>query len=316
MAGGQAFEFKRAGGVFDVRPEVVVIIGRDTRHKRGEHPLFQERGKRIATQQDIAASIDAGSRCPVIEVVAEVIPDEMFDPEFLRLARKIRREEAALRGVEWDESAHRWMVVDDGRGRLIGSRAANLILTEPISLVASFEKLNEQDKVGVMMSANSHVNVYTEMQKALDLIEFRKRNKSDDIACVKLRCDAATLELYKRIENDNGECALVPEVIDAIEAGKAPFAKAAKQWAHLTPEGQREALALHLNPPPRKPREIAAPSKKQASAVADAILAGRHPTVPREVALVLQWRAGLVRAEDLPPDLAAVVLATEKGSKE
>lgn len=315
MAGGQAFEFKRAGGMFNIRPELCVIIGRDTLHKRGEHPLFQEtRGRREATPAGIAGIIDAGSRCPVICVVAEVIPDEMFTPEFLKVARKIRETEAVQRGETWDKSAHRWAVVDDGRGRVIHARAANAQLTDPIVLVASHEKLKAEDKVGAMMSANAYAELYTDIQKALDLIEFRRHNKSDDAACIKLNCDARTLALYQRIENDEGECALCAEVVAAVESGEVPFAKAVK-WAALTVKEQREALKVLRTP--RKDRAPSdarkAPSKKDAARVGAEVVAGKHPTIPREVGWALQILAGKMDATDYP-ELAAL-LAGKCGEK-
>jgi hypothetical protein len=310
MAGGQVCNFARVAGGFSIPSWCLVLIGRDTFHERGEHTNFQERAQEEATDEDVAGAIVMGSRLEPVVFSMDEIPVEMFRPEFLKRATAAWKRDCAASGGKrvWEEP-DRWPVVIDGRHRTVSGRAAEEKVGDTFYLVSTHKKLNDEERVGVQAASNAYGHEYTPMHKALDLIEFAKRNASDEAACAYFNCTRQTLANLRRGAD------LCAEVRAAVLAGKVAFTQAIK-WALKKEADQREALALHLNPPPRKPREIAAPSKKQASAVADAILAGRHPTVPREVALVLQWRAGLVRAEDLPPDLAAVVLATEKGSKE
>lgn len=118
-----------------VRPEFIVIIGRDTTHERGTHPLHG--GERAFFNADEAATagiVDNNETLSAVPVYVEKLKLGDFRPDYidsLRAASKAlagavdgRTYTELLAALGRGESAS-FMVVADGRQRVIAARAAN-----------------------------------------------------------------------------------------------------------------------------------------------------------------------------------------------
>lgn len=309
--GKTVVNFARKGSGFAIPVHCLVLIGRDTTHVRGEHTNYQERALYQATDEDVAGIIVMGSSVESVKFCMEEVPVERFKPDFLRRAISTWKRDCAIGGRAWEEP-DRWPVVADGRHKTISGRAAEEHLNDGFFyLVGSNHKLDEAEKVGVQAGSNAHQHVYTPIQRALDYIEFAKRNPSPDAARAYFNCSDSTLANYAKVAD------LDPEVIAAVLNDTVPFVKALK-WAKLAPSKQREALAAFLAPKPASdttdaPNATTAPTKREARALADGIIAGKYAKVPREVGFALRCVLGGGSLDEYPE--LADAIATMRSSQ-
>lgn len=115
--------FDGRGDLYKMAPEKLVIIGRDTDHKKGDHPLWDERAKYEADPAMVKSIKTYGVLEPVI---------------------------ARTNGEE--------IQLVDGRGRTIAARVASDELVaegkQPLLIPVVLRKGTDADQIGVMITAN------------------------------------------------------------------------------------------------------------------------------------------------------------------
>lgn len=325
MPGQQAFQgLSRRGGGFFAKPEAgeggVYIVGVDTPHKRGEHPLWDERAFLVPTVEEIVSAMEAGE---------DVLPVDVF------------------------KDANR-PLVGDGRQRALAFRAANLLHPKmakvpegfPLDVLARFRArapllLPIQYRTGdalyqhsLMIERNTHRKDCTTMQNARmlqDHLSLYDRHPGNLERAARLFNVTA-----QAIQNWRVLVCLHPDVQAAVDAGKlsATNAMRLKECPH---ERQPEALAELLRTTgrvgeahveavarshadaektrapntPTKPRlTIVPPGKRDVKRILSAV--AEKPTVlPAPFVLALRYLQGEVSAEDA--GVAALLVKGRRG---
>lgn len=143
--GKQAIPGATRGQIFYIDPDQVTIIGRDTKHKEGEHPLYDERAKRDPSESRVRNIRTYG----VLEAV--------------KIRKNGKHDSGPLAGQDVLE-------VIDGRGRVIDCREAakraKKAGEDPVRLKVEFKKTDEDTQVGIMISMNELREGDTPMNRA------------------------------------------------------------------------------------------------------------------------------------------------------
>lgn len=305
MPGQQAFAglSRRSGGFF-AKPEAteggVYIVGLDTPHKRGEHPLWDERAFLAPTVDEIVAVIGAGE---------DMAPIDVF------------------------KDAGRPMV-GDGRQRVLAARAANALLMKgavipegfPADVLAAFRKRGPlsipiQYRTGdplaqhsLMIERNTHRKDFTTMQAARLLADhINLYDKGPGNLERAARLFAVSLQ---SVANWRVLVCLHPVVQAAVDDGRisATNAMRLKECPH---ERQPEALAELLGAGGKRVSEAHATAAAKARAEGGAkprptiippgkrdvkrllvIAQTRADAMPPAFALALRYFAGEITAEE------------------
>lgn len=254
--GKQAIANAARGQVFYVHPNRVTIIGRDTEHRAGEHPLFDERAHRSPDE----------ARVRNIRVYG------------VKHAVTVRKNGTHATGKFKGEDV---LEVIDGRGRAIDCREAYTLAEkageEPPLLKIEFLREDEDTQVGVMISLNELRNGDTPMAKAKKAGRIIGMGRSiADVATMfgvtemGVRQWLALLDLAKPVQKavERGDIAAsaatqlgklsheeqeakLSELIATAPKGKRPTAQKARQHVNgddalrLTPGAARKILKKH-----------------------------------------------------------------------
>ena len=154
--GKTIIEAPRGEATFLVDPGSVRIIGVDTSHKQGEHPLWQKRAFRGPKEPSVLSMMKHGSK-HVPEVVIELAEDGGWD-------------------------------LADGRGRVIDAREANRRLAAeglPQFKLRARVKRREDDLVSLerMAIPNSFGTALTLMDRIRDAHEMKARGMATEDIC-------------------------------------------------------------------------------------------------------------------------------------
>jgi ParB-like chromosome segregation protein Spo0J len=275
--GKQAIEGAPRGQVFYVDPASVLVIGRDTKHKAGEHPLYDERCKAPLDEALVRNILRYGNRVPV-------------------LVRK--------NGVDLE--------VVDGRGRTLACREAARRATEageaPPRLKVEVVRDDEPTAQGVMISLNEQRRADDVLIKARKAARLLACGHSSDEVAVMFGVTGQAVRIWAKV------AALAPNLQSAIADGKIA-ASAALALADLPAKEQAEKLAKALaasggkrptvevvrqrrGAAGRKPSGFRLTKRVARAWLADGSLAG---SLGREALAILRLVAGDTSlAEDIP----------------
>lgn len=189
---------------YTARPEDLTIIGFDTPHKKGEHPLWDKRANDPVDESMVRNIMQLG----VIETVTVTRDGEMI-------------------------------VVADGRGRTKSAREANKRLeamgSKPVRIPVMFRTGNDARLVGVMVSANEirrADDLLVKAEKAQQMLDY---GADMDEVCTAFGVSEGTIESWLRITSSTDE------VKNAIRAGQIS-ATAAATLAQLSRDDQNAKL--------------------------------------------------------------------------
>lgn len=258
--------------VYTADPEDLVIIGLDTKHKKGEHPLWDERAK---------APVDEAMVCNMMVYgVLETV--------------------SACR--EGDD-----VVLVNGRTRTKAAREANRRLraqgSATIRVPILFKAGDDARLFGVMVSANEHRkadDILVKASKAVRMLDF----------CGDVTEVANAFGVTKQTLHDWGALlSVAPEVKKAIRAGDIS-SSAAVVLAKLPREAQVASLdemvasgnttiasAKNAVTKAKNPKAVANPAPKKA--VIKKIYALRTGTLHPQALAMLGWILGKVEAKDV-----------------
>lgn len=196
---------------FYVYPEELLIIGIDTKHKAGEHPLYDPRAFLPVPEADIEDAMVRG----IIEavIVAKATPEGETEPR---------------------------AVVIDGLQRTKRARLANARLRtmgkDPIKIPIIHRKASLEDLFGVKLAANSHRQDDDAFAQAENISRFLAMGRDEDDAAVALGLTTQTIKMRLKLLQ------LAPAVKEAVLKGLlSPTAAAG--LADLAPEDQVIKLA-------------------------------------------------------------------------
>lgn len=164
-------------------PDDLTIIGLDTPHKRGEHPLWQKRAFLPVDEGFVDDMTENGFHDPVI----------------------VRRDGTSL-------------IVVDGRQRVKTARAANKRLrkagSEPIQISSlPPQKGEDGDMVGLMIGLNEHRTEVDIIERARSVVDFMKYGRTEAQAATRLGVSVQVVKnMLKTLECD-------PTIIKAAEDG-------------------------------------------------------------------------------------------------
>lgn len=210
--GKTIIEAPRGEATFLVDPGSVRIIGVDTSHKQGEHPLWQKRAFRGPKEESVLSMMKHGSK-HVPEVVIELAEDGGWD-------------------------------LADGRGRVIDAREANRRLAAeglPQFKLRARVKRREDDLVSLerMAIPNSFGTSLTLMDRIRDAHEMKARGMATEDICGIAGVGPAQIEQWEVVANASRE------IQDALESGAIGL-KVAVSIAMKPPAQQKRALELAL----------------------------------------------------------------------
>jgi ParB family chromosome partitioning protein len=223
----------KRGDIFWVEPEDVTIIGLDTLHKAGEHPLWDKR---------------------------------IFDPVPEAKVNNIRtygvREAVKVRKTGMQDGKAVLEVID-GRGRTRAARlakeraeaAGEVAPALPVMLVRE----SEERQIGIMVSCNEHRkddDVLNKARKAAHIASMGRHSRGE--LANMFGVDNQTILLWENI------LALAPKVLEAIEQGKLS-AYACRPLFKLPHDEQveklQELLETGIKPSEKNMRCVAAGNK-------------------------------------------------------
>jgi len=207
--GGQAFQGKR-GQHFYCDPHTVTIVGLDTDHKEGEHPLWDER-----------------IHLPIDEALVR------------NIGRYGNKDACKVRKVGKREDGTDIIEVIEGRQRTRHTRIAYDRAIEageqPPMLKIEFERVDEETAVGIMISLNEqrrNDGIMTKARKAVRVLQMGSSHQ--DVADMFGVTTGAVRHWEKGME-------LSKPIHKAIEKGQLTFSAAVKLHG-LTPDEQVEKL--------------------------------------------------------------------------
>jgi ParB family chromosome partitioning protein len=196
---------------FMVDPDKLIIVGFDTKHKKGEHPLWQERAlepvdallaQNIATvgfQSVIQVRVD-GDKYEVVAGRRRV--------KAARLANQLREKQAKADGEDF----------------------------LPVKVECKVVRGTELAHIGLMISENANRKDVPAMQMAEDLASFLSRGASEEMAAAAAGKTVVQLRSYLRLLD------LAEPVQNAVRSGKLSV-KAAISLADLGREEQAKQLS-------------------------------------------------------------------------
>jgi ParB family transcriptional regulator, chromosome partitioning protein len=188
--GKQALEGKRLNA-FALAPEELVIIGLDTPHKKGEHPLWDER---------IHLPIDEN-------MVLNIMAEGVHEPVLVR------------KNGDTPE-------VVNGRQRIRHAREANKRLTgagkEPVTVKVIVERGSDERMFGVMISTNEVRREDAFEAKLAKLERYLAMGKSEQQAAIVFGVSVATIKNWLAVVEAG------PEVKAAVKTGELAPTAAAK----------------------------------------------------------------------------------------
>lgn len=236
-----------------MRPEVLVIIGRDTRHERGEHALWDLRALLNADGVEVAGIQAAAEarRIPAVPVTFQTIAADKIMPEYIAGLEKLcgvldsvsyPAYHAILLEIRAGKSVNVPVVVD-GRQRVISGRAANEAALKagaasgvfiPTVLMAGLDKSGQ---VAAMIAANTFAKPLEAWEKADMLADFHKHNGKDrTAAAAAFNCTTEAVRLMEKWLNlDDG-------VRQQVREGKMAYSVAIT-LSDKAPEVQAAAAA-------------------------------------------------------------------------
>lgn len=186
--------------VFRFAPEDVVIIGLDTKHKEGEHPLWDER---------IALPIN------------QAIVDNLVENGW----------EGVIRGRMEGKS----VVVVNGRQSIRAAREANKIRLEkgldPIEALVEVKNLSDEDAMALMIQFNEMRAEDDTLTKARKAYRFMALGKTKEATALRFGVAPTTIDMWGNLLK------LHSDVQAMIRSGQIG-AKAASRLAVLNPDNQ------------------------------------------------------------------------------
>lgn len=208
----------RAASHFMLWPEEVTIVGLDTPHRRGEHPLWDERAFR---------GFNEASVLNMMVHRATLIPPIVVELE------------EGLRGHKGDEPAR---VVADGRGRVLDSREANRRLREqglePFRIEAKVKRqVDAATSFAKMVVGNAFATQSTLMEMA---------RKAYDMIHGGIPMEVVMVETGKTEQTIKHWCELVelpPALLRRVERGSLGATQAIK-LSRMSKEQQEAALRV------------------------------------------------------------------------
>lgn len=213
-SGGQLFDAQR-GTFFIFDPDDLVIIGYDTKHKKGEHPLYDERHARPHP-------------LPIPEgMVENIIEMGVLQPIQVR--------------KETHDSNKVVAVVKNGRFRLRAAREANKILMskglDPVQIRAIVVKGEDDWMVAAALAANSFTTEESPITRAQKIQRYLAYGHSEEEAGRKCGLSVSAVKQSQRLLE------LDPNVIKAVESGQIT-PTAADQLHRLSREAQVKELEV------------------------------------------------------------------------
>lgn len=241
----------KAAATFLMWPEELVIIGLDTSHKCGEHPLWDERAFRGVKEPSVKNMMVNRGRL-VSAIVVE-------------------------------QNAELGYVVADGRGRVLDAREANKRLRErgeePFRLKAEIEMGGDEnasfERMVVKNAFTTPTGLLADARKAVDMLRGGVPMLN---VCLAFGKSEDTIRLWQQVVE------LPPELRKRVERGLIPpsqavkLAKASKEQleAALRVADGREAVADGTKPKRQSARELAKaagkvlpPTRKEVKALLD-----------------------------------------------
>lgn len=202
----------RGESLFLVDPTKVRVIGVDTTHKKGEHPLWQQRAFRGPKEASVLSMKRHGNR---------YVP-----PLALELAED----------GGWD--------LADGRGRVIDAREANRRLAEeglpPFQLKALVKRAEDEiTSIERMSVPNNFGTTMTLMDRIRDAQALVERGTDMERICTNMGVGEAQIERWMVVANAS------QAIRDALESDAISF-KVALAIAMKPPAAQKNALELAL----------------------------------------------------------------------
>lgn len=266
----QAIPGAKRGTIFYVDPYRVTIIGRDTTHGAGDHPLYDERALR--------------------------------DPDETRV-RNIRtygvKETVKVRKNGRDEDGQDVLEVIDGRGRTIDCREAydraEKAGEEPPLLKVEIERSDEDTQVGIMISMNEQRAEDTPMNRARKAVRVLAMNRSVDDVANMFGVTTKTIDNWRKLVT------LSKKVQKAIDQGKIA-ASAALPLIKLSHQGQDEKLSELLEDAKENGKK---PTARNTKSKLDPEVRARPFRLTKSVAIKLVEREDFV--EELSPDAHALL---------
>jgi hypothetical protein len=234
-ASGKLFDAKPLTG-FLFLPTEVCIIGHDTAHKLGEHPLVDERTKLPIDPAQVKVIIRAGCRRTIRVRKEAVSPNrKLMSPELLALLER----EGGFAPVAMD-----------GRTMVLAARKANEEIAAAmrkegatdaevdarlVRIECRAEKVSDDMAMGIMILANSYHREDDVFTKASKAARFAGLGKTPEEVGTMFGVTPDTIDMWGDL------LSLVPEVQELVKAGKVG-AKAASKFASVPREAQLAAV--------------------------------------------------------------------------
>ena len=213
--GKQAIPGAARGQHFFVDPHRVTVVGRDTEHGPGGHPLWDERALRDPDSARVKNIRRYGVKVPVI------------------VRKNGRHEDGPYKGLDVLE-------VIDGRGRTIDCREAWRLANEAgevtPQLKVEFERSDEDTQVGIMISLNEHRADDTPMNRARKAGRILASGRSVQDVAGMFGVTVAAVRLWRQLLE------LSRPVQRAVDNDRIS-ASAALQLRKLSHDDQRKKLA-------------------------------------------------------------------------
>lgn len=193
-----------------IKPEALVIIGRDTTHQRGEHPLWDMRAMYPAQPGEITGIQAAAEqrRIPVVPVAMLPIPSDKLTPEYVAAVNALcaaldAAKFPAYHAIAAEIKAGKTVsvpVVVDGRQRVISARSANEKNGGAIFMpTVVFTDTGKGDLVTGMIAANAFAKPLDPWEKADLLADFYAHaGKDRQKAAEAFACTTENVRLMER----------------------------------------------------------------------------------------------------------------------
>lgn len=165
---------------FMVDPSKLVIVGHDTKHKRGEHPLWQERALE-AVDENLAQNIALVGFQSVIQV--------RVDGDKYEVVAGRRRVKAARRANEIREA----LAQDSGEDVI------------PVKVECKVVRGTNLHHVGLMISENANRKDVEPLQMAQDLQSFINMGASEEMAAAAAGKTIAALRQFLKLLDLDGQ---------------------------------------------------------------------------------------------------------------
>lgn len=201
----QAIPDASRGTFFLVEPEMVTIIGLDTPHKEGEHPLYDERIK-LPLDEALVRNIRVYGNKESVKIRKNGEVFEVIDGR--QRTRAVR--EAKRRAVEAGE--------------------------QPPKLKVELERGSEETMLGIMISMNELRHDDTTMVKARKASSLVALGHSEHSVAIMFGVSVQNIRLYRKVTE------LAPAVQKAIDRGEVSV-NAATKLHPLSHEEQTNKLA-------------------------------------------------------------------------